>query len=293
MIAPITIATPDQPFTALTWEPNPAQPSAHSADKPPLLLLVHGFPDTPHSFRYQLEFFGDLGYRVIAPWLRGYAPSALAADGNYSVTTLGNDLLQIMDALGYEQADVIGHDWGAGAAYAAATITPERIDHLITCALPYGPGLMQSMVTNGDQQRRSWYLFFFQTPLAEQAMVANDFALVKRLWREWAAPDWSPDETVITAVLECFNNAGSVEAALQYYRQVFSVPPPDQYRPIAVPTLTIHGEQDGCIGVELATPDPAIFTGGCEYYRIAGAGHFVHLEKPGEFNHRVAEFIAA
>jgi len=285
MIESITIPTADQTFMALTMNPN--------SDNPPLMLLVHGFPDTPHSFHHQLKFFSDRGFRVVAPWLRGYAPSAPAADGNYSAPALGMDLLQIMDSLDYTQAVVIGHDWGAGAAYAAAITAPERVSHLITCAVPYGPRLMQAMAINGDQQRRSWYVFFFQTALAEQAVKANDYALIKRLWQEWAGPDWEADETTLAAVLDCFNQPGSIEAALQYYRQTFATPPPAQYLPIASPALYVHGELDGCIGVELAQPDPAMYSAGCDYHQVAGAGHFVHLEKPDEFNQRVAAFVAA
>ena len=284
MIEPITITRSDMQYRALT------SCLDNNNSTPPLMLLVHGFPDTPHSFYHQLKFFSAQGYRVVAPWLRGY--DTPAADNNFSANALGDDLLQIMDSLDYHQAIVVGHDWGAGAAYAAAVAAPERISHLITSAVPYGPGLMQAMAGNGDQQRRSWYVFFFQTPLAEHAVKTDDYALIKRLWQEWAGPEWQGDETSLAAVLDCFNQPGAIEAALQYYRQAFAVPPPEQYLPIACPALYIHGQQDGCIGIELAQPDQSLFTNGCDYYSVAAAGHFVHLEKPDEFNQRVAAFIA-
>ncbi|MEL0081445.1 MAG: alpha/beta hydrolase [Gammaproteobacteria bacterium] len=266
--------------------------AALSAGAGPLMVLAHGFPDTPRSFHHQLDYFSSRGYRVVAPWLRGYAPTGPAVDNNYTAPALGQDLIAVIDALGYAEAIVVGHDWGAGAGYSAAIMAPERISHLVTCAVPYGPVMMNALADNGDQQRRSWYLFFFQTPFAEQAVAHNDFALIKRLWQEWAGPDWQGDEHVLAAVFDCFRQHGTVAAALQYYRQVFAAPPPDQYLPITVPTLYIHGEEDGCIGVELAEPDQCLFQAGCDYAQVAGAGHFVHLEKPGEFNQRVAEFIA-
>lgn len=281
MIDSIEITTNDQNLAAL------------SIGEGPLMLLVHGFPDTPYSFHHQFEYFSGQGFRVVAPWLRGFAPSSPASDSQYTANALGQDLLQIMDSLEYDRAIVIGHDWGAAAACSAAVTAPDRVSHLITSAAPYGPALIQALAANGDQQRRSWYLFFFQTPLAEQAVAHNNFELLRRLWQEWAGPDWDGDVTALDAVLACFRRPGAISAALELYRQVFSAPPPAQYSLIRTRSLYLHGEQDGCIGVELAEPDASLFAEGCDYGQVAGAGHFVHLEKPDEFNRRVAEFIAS
>ena len=280
MIEQVSIATPTIQFQAL------------AAGSGPLMLLVHGFPDTPHSYRSQLDHFSQLGYRVVAPWLRGYAPSSAPVDGDYGVMSLGQDLLNIMDALSAQQAILVGHDWGAGAVNAAALLAPNRVTHLISSAVPYGSALMQGLAGSGDQQRRSWYVFFFLTALADHALPTSDFELVKRLWDEWSAPEWLPEHEVLTAVLDCFHKPGSVAAALAYYRQTFATPPPEQYLPIQVPALYIHGEQDGCIGIEFGEPDQNLYGKGCEYRPVAGAGHFVHLEKADEFNRLVAEFIA-
>ncbi|MBL4622262.1 MAG: alpha/beta hydrolase [Immundisolibacteraceae bacterium] len=280
MIEQISIPTPEIQFQAL------------AAGTGPLMLLVHGFPDTPHSYRSQLDYFSQQGYRVVAPWLRGYAPSSVPADGDYGVMSVGQDLLNIMDTLDSQQAILVGHDWGAGAVNAAALLAPDRVSHLISSAVPYGPALMQGLTASGDQQRRSWYVFFFLTALADYALPINDFALVKRLWDEWTGPEWLPEGEALTAVLDCFRQPGSVSAALAYYRQTFAAPPPDQYLPIQVPALYIHGEQDGCIGIEFGEPDQSLYGQGCEYRPVPGAGHFVHLEQAGEFNCLVAEFIA-
>lgn len=281
MFDSIEIATTGQNLAAL------------SVGEGPLMLLVHGFPDTPHGFHHQLEYFSGQGFRVVAPWLRGFAPSSPASDGHYTAAALGQDLLNIMDSLEVDQAVVIGHDWGAAAACSAALSAPDRISHLITSAVPYGPALIQELATNGDQQRRSWYLFFFQTPLAQLAVAHNNFEFLRRLWQEWAGPDWGGDNQALDAVVDCFRQPGTISAALELYRQLFSEPPPTHYPLIRTPSLYIHGEQDGCIGIELAAPDAKLFADPCDYAPIAGAGHFVHLEKPNEFNRRVAEFISS
>ncbi len=208
------------------------------------------------------------------------------------MAALGQDLLDCITALGYGQAILVGHDWGAAAADAAALAAPDSTSHLITCAVPYSPSVMHALATNSDQQRRSWYMFFFQTPLADQAIATNDFELIKRLWQEWAAPHWQGDPATLDAVLTCFRQPGITGAALAYYRQLLTTPPPTEYLPITCPALYIHGDQDGCIGIELATPQQQFYSRGCDFMAVAGAGHFVHLEKPAQFNQRVAEFIA-
>src|SRR4030095_4472637 len=94
----------------------------------------------------------------------------------------------LMDALaqepGTEPVTVLGHDWGAAAAYGAATMAPERIAKLITMAVPHG--VTKALVTNPAQQRRSWYMFFFQMSFAETAVSYKDFAFIERLWEDWS-----------------------------------------------------------------------------------------------------------
>ncbi len=278
----ITLNTPELQIAAL------------SAGEGPLMLLVHGFPDTPYSFHRQLEYFAACGYRVVAPWLRGYAPSSQPEDGAYGARDLGQDLLSMINVLGYDDAVLIGHDWGAAAANAAALMAPNKITHLVTSAVPYGRRLMQALTTSAAQQRRSWYLFFFQTQLAEAAIPANDFELIRRLWRDWSTPDWQGDAESLRAVIDCFSQPGSINAALQYYRQAFgdidaatvNHPPA-----IEVPALYLHGEYDGCIGSEFAQPEQSLYRHGCEFHLIQQCGHFVHLEQPDQFNSLVQQFI--
>src|SRR6185295_2273665 len=104
----------------------------------PLVLCLHGFPDHPRSFRHQLPALAAAGYRAIAPTMRGYAPSAIPADGLYQTAVLGEDVVAWMDALGCDDAIVFGHDWGAIAAYAAALAAPDRVRKLVVDAMPYG-----------------------------------------------------------------------------------------------------------------------------------------------------------
>src|SRR5947209_9869516 len=88
----------------------------------PLVLLLHGFPDTAHTWDEVRPALAGAGYRAVSPFMRGYFPTAIPADGKYDSETLGRDALALIEALGEKQAVVVGHDWGASAAYAAAAL---------------------------------------------------------------------------------------------------------------------------------------------------------------------------
>src|SRR5258708_7936876 len=110
---------------------------ADGPDDGPLVLLVHGFPDTAHTWSDVLPRLASQGFRAVAPFMRGYYPTTIPADGDYAVLTLGRDVLALIEAHGRTQAIVIGHDWGAYASYAAANLAPERVSKLVTVALPH------------------------------------------------------------------------------------------------------------------------------------------------------------
>lgn len=267
------------------------------AGEGPLVICLHGFPDHALSWTRLVEQLSQAGYRAVAPAMRGYWPGGRAPDGSYQSWATGGDAVALIDALGAEKATVIGHDWGASAAYAAANLAPDRIDKLITMAVPYGPQLGTAMMLDGDQQRRSWYMFFFQTPIATMAASANDFALIDRLWAEWSPGYTLPDQDR-AALKAMFAQPGVLEETLGYYRQLFGVSKPewgDQAAKaaglISVPTLYLHGRQDGCIGVNLVDGMEAQFTAGLRTVVVENAGHFLHLEQPERFGAEVLSFL--
>ena len=266
----------------------------------PLVLCLHGFPDSARSFRHQLPALASAGFRAVAPYLRGYAPSAIPADGAYQTAALALDAVALIDALGADDAVVFGHDWGAVAAYGAAIAAPARIRKLVTAAVPYGPQLMSAFATSYAQQKRSWYMFFFQTPFADLALAYDDFAFIERLWSDWSPGwEWPPEE--MAALKETFRTPGVLQAALGYYRATFNPELQDpaladlqakmMADPIDVPALFIHGAKDGCVGVELVDGMEALFPRGLEVEIVANAGHFVHQEAPELVNRRVLEFL--
>ncbi len=161
------------------------------AGRGPLVLCLHGFPDHARSFRSQLPALAKAGFRAVAPYLRGYAPTDVPPNGPYQAAALATDAAALVEALSpSEPAFVFGHDWGALAAYGAAQLAPRRIRKIATAAVPHGPQLLQAIVSSYEQMRRSWYIFMFQMPTAEAAVSSGDFAFLDRMWADWS-PGWT------------------------------------------------------------------------------------------------------
>ncbi len=267
----------------------------------PLVLCLHGFPDCANTFCHLLPALADVGFRAIAPYMRGYAPTDVP-DDSYQAAVLAIDVVELIDALGVSSAAVIGHDWGAVAAYGAAKLAPQKITKLITLAVPHPVLLFSSLITNPEQQRRSWYMFFFQMSFAEDAMALNDFEFIDRIWQEWS-PLWQCPFNIMNAVKNTFRQPGVAKATLDYYRCLFNpqLHDPSLFdvqallfdSPIEVPTMYFHGERDGCIGLELTEGMEQFFTKGFEKFVVSDAGHWAHLEQPDEVNRRLVEFLTA
>src|SRR3954451_24404859 len=100
-----------------------------------LALCLHGFPDSPHTFRFLLPALAQAGFHAVAPFMRGYAPTEVPADGQYHTGALVRDTNSLHGALaGHRPVDavLIGHDWGATAAYGAAASQPDRWRRVVT-----------------------------------------------------------------------------------------------------------------------------------------------------------------
>lgn len=269
----------------------------------PLALLLHGYPDTAWTWRHLGPHLAERGWRAVAPFMRGYAPTALAPDGGYQIGALVRDTVAAHAALGGdERAVLVGHDWGAATAYATGSFAPRLFRRMVTLAVPPGPTLLaplsspRSLLESAGllprQLRRSWYMGFQQLPLSEHALGR----VIPKLWR-----DWSPgyDGTAdVARVLAALDPPGHRAAALSYYRALAQPwARRDAYAPESdhelrlgpVPTLYLHGEDDGCMLVELARRA----RGFVEMETVPGAGHFLQLEAPDRVNALIGDFLAA
>ena len=266
----------------------------------PLALCLHGFPDTAHTWRMLLGRLSAEGFRAVAPFQRGFAPTAVPADGRYQTGALALDANAFHESLGGDaQAVVIGHDWGAPAAYGAAVHEPDRWHKVIGMAVPPGAAMGAAFLGNLTQVQRSWYMFFFQHPLADLVVAANDMAFLDMLWSQWS-PGYAADND-LRAVKDALRDPANMTAALGYYRAALGTGYQDpQLAAIqdsvssglpTQPTLYLHGADDGCIGAEVAESARAMVTDNVAIEVIGGAGHFLHLEQPVAVNDRIIEFL--
>lgn len=263
----------------------------------PLALCLHGFPDTAFGWRYVIEPLAAAGYRVVAPFMRGYAPTPVPADGQYFVAALAADAIALHEACGGDSdAILIGHDWGALAAYNAASAAPDRWRKVITAAVPPPAAMAGAMLTYA-QLKRSWYMFFFQVGLSDFVVGADDLSFIESLWNDWS-PGYDCTEDM-NYVRQSLSNPENLAAALGYYRATWGTEPPAaQYQAIAAagaqtsphPTLYLHGKNDGCIGVEFASHEGLAAGSACAI--IEGAGHFLQVEQPQKFLDAVLSFLA-
>jgi pimeloyl-ACP methyl ester carboxylesterase len=266
----------------------------------PLAICLHGFPDSAHTWRHLLPRLADAGYRAVAPFLRGYAPTEVPSDGRFQTAASAMDALALRDALGGgADSVIIGHDWGAIITHIAANVRPEAFAKVVTMAVPPGNAVGVAFLSNLAQIKRSWYMFFFQHPFADFVVGANDLAYIDMLWA-----DWSPgfDATEELALLKpSLRDPANLQAALGFYRATLGAGYNDPALQSAQdlsstipsqPLLYLHGRTDGCMGSEVAEFAAAELTSNARAHFVDGAGHFMHLEKPNEVNDIIMSFLA-
>jgi pimeloyl-ACP methyl ester carboxylesterase len=286
----LSLALPGGRFVALAEGPRTG----------PLALCVHGFPDVAETFSESglLSALGGSGYRAVAPYLRGYAPSTLA--GPFDADRLARDLVELADALSPGRpAALVGHDWGAVAAYLALAVAPGRFSRAVTLAVPHPLAFFRNLLRHPSQLRRSGYMAVFQLPgLPERTLRLGGFAWVEELWRRWS-PGYAPSRRHLDRVTGCLDR--SLPAPLGPYRAM-GWPPVSAGRRLAraaapdarirVPTLHLHGGDDGCIGPALrAGQDRHFQPGALAQGIVPDAGHFLHLERPDVVAARVLAWL--
>jgi pimeloyl-ACP methyl ester carboxylesterase len=257
----------------------------------PLALCLHGFPDTAYTWQHLLPELASAGFHAVAPFMRGYAPTEVPADGQYSIAALAADALSLHRALGGDQdAVLIGNDWGAEASYLAARLEPDRWRRLVTLAIPPA-GLDELLLTDYDQLKRFFYLFLLQddSGLAEQVAAKDDMAFLGRLWQDWS-PGFDGSE-YLSKVKESLRAPENLGAAIEYYRAT-QLGDYSDLGPAPQPTLYLHGSRDGCISAELVRGAAELLSPGSRLEIIDGAGHFLHTEQPAEVNARILAWVS-
>ncbi|MBJ7337778.1 alpha/beta fold hydrolase [Mycolicibacterium sp.] len=289
----IDVPTPDVHLRALSW----------GSDDAPIALCLHGFPDTAHGWRKVAPLLVDAGWRVVAPFMRGYAPSSTSADGSYHVGALMDDALRVLGAVGPTGRDVlIGHDWGAIAGSGLAAMPDSPFTKAVIMSVPPAatfrgkvPDVGALLTRLPRQLLRSWYIMYFQLPMLPEHSASW---VVPRLWRQWS-PSYPADEDA-ALVLDAIGAPANWRAALGYYRATIrgSKPPP-RYADLhahwlsrlRLPTLYLHGADDGCASADYATWVEPALPPGSRAEIVEHAGHFMQLDRPADVARLITEYI--
>lgn len=281
------MTTPPGELETTTLDVRGAPVTALALGAGDVVLCLHGFPDTPRTFRALLPALAAAGHRAVAPTLRGYEPAT--AGGAPDVTDLVDDVFATLDALGVARAHLIGHDWGAIVAQLAAAARRERVRSLVSLAIPPLGALPAALLRRPSRLLPLRYVLGFQLRRrASRALLARDLRAVDALWGRWS-PGYHLPEQERQALHAALRAPGVMAAALGYYRDLLALWRPRvralhalSRRPAPVPALYMAGERDGCVPASAfaAAWSATTFERPGELRTIASAGHFLHLEQP-------------
>lgn len=246
----------------------------------PLVLMLHGFPDTAHTWDDLRSRVAAEGYRAVSPYMRGYHPSAIpAADADQE--TLARDALALIEALGARDAVIIAHDWGAAAAYGAAALGPDRVKKLFVIGIPHPATLKPTL-------KKLWgvrHFAAYKLPGAAKRFARNDFAALPAIYRRWS-PTWNPEPREFDAVRASFSNPASLNAAFGYYRKLSPIPSASLKARIAVPVVAFAGLDDPVAEPKDYRRAARMFENEYIVEEVRG-GHFMHREHPEAVAERV------
>jgi pimeloyl-ACP methyl ester carboxylesterase len=268
-------------------------------------VLLHGWPYDPRCYDDVVPPLDAAGCRVIVPYLRGFgATRFLSVDTVRSgqQAALGNDLHELLDALGIARATLAGYDWGGRAACVVAALWPERVRGLVT-----GNGYnIQNIAASAKpvapaQEHRFWYQYYFHTERGRAGLEQNRRALCRYIWQIWS-PDWAFDDATYEKSAVSFDNPDFVAVTVQSYRHRFGYAAGDpalepiearlSAQPaITVPTIVLHGASSGIQPPAGSEAHARHFTGPYQRRVLPRIGHNLPQEAPLAVADAVLELI--
>ena len=252
------------------------------------VLLLHGFPDTARTWTQTIGFLAEQNFRAIALFQRGYYPSQIPANGDYSIRQLAEDALQFIGQLGATKAVIIGHDWGALAAYAAAALAPEKVAAIVAVAIP------PFLVTEDSNEERSVRPHNAYLGRGEESAIAlqrDDFAEVDHLYTLWS-PHWLGAREHAKGVKDALSLEGRSRAAVDYYRFTLSDDDAKAFSvKLSMPALVVYGGDEPEVRKAMFRKAAFAFTGPVICKEYFAVGHWPHLEAPDLFERDVVAFL--
>ncbi len=260
------------------------------SDKP-LIILLHGFPEYWASWKNQIQDLLDAGYQLMIPDQRGYNLSSKPwRIGSYKIDKLAKDIIGLIDYAGKEKAYVIGHDWGAAVTWFIGITYPDRIHKIITINVPHPSVMKKFLLTDKEQRKKSYYMYYFQLPIIPQLYLKRKKykRLVATLVK--TSNDGTFSDEDIARYKQAWGQKRAISCMLNWYRASFRrrVKIPDKR--VTVPILIVWGINDKFLKKEMAEASLDY----CDYGKLEyvnGTTHWVQHEKPGEVNQLIIDFI--
>jgi pimeloyl-ACP methyl ester carboxylesterase len=304
------------------WAQARTPPSARAVETPVLnigfeesgaaqgfpIILLHGFPDDVRAWDEVAAPLASKGYRVIVPYLRGYGPTRFrdpSAPRMAEQAALGQDLIDLADAVGLSRFAVAGYDWGGRAACIAAALHPERV----RAAVLIGGYTIQDTLTPPqpaapERERALWYQWYFNTERGRAGLERNRRGICRLLWETWS-PTWHFTDETFNKTAMSFDNPDFANVVIHSYRhRNFNAPGEPRFAAmerqlaehptIQVPSIVLYGADDGVGRPPVDTPaERASFTARVSRQVVAGAGHFLPREKPSVVSSALLELLDA
>lgn len=250
-----------------------------------VVLLLHGFPQTSHSWRHVWPVLADAGYRVVAPDQRGYSPGA-RPDGvrAYAMAHLVADVVGLLAALGTDRADVVGHDWGAAVAWQLAARHPDRVRTLTAVSVPHPLAFAEALRTDDDQRRRSQYMRDFARPGYENVLLANDAAGLRAVFG--GAPQVDADTYVAR-----LGEPAVLRRCLDWYAAA-SREDLQGLLPVQTPTLHVWSDGDVALGRTATLASRRHVAGPYRLQVLDGVSHWVPEQAADRLGELLREHLA-
>ncbi len=270
------------------------------------VLLLHGFPDDARAFDDVVPVLVRAGYRTIVPYLRGYGPTKFrdaSAPRMAQQAAIGQDVVDLADALKLDRFAAVGFDWGGRAAAIAAVLQPERMRALVLCGgYTIQNTLAPSQPASPEAERNTWYQWYFNTERGRVGLAKNRYALCKLLWQTWS-PTWRFTEETYARTAASFENPDFVDVVIHSYRHRHRNAPGESRfaameqrlaeRPkIQAPSIVLYGADDLLGRAPAESAERSVFPALVAQRVIAGAGHFMPREKPEVVARALLELLA-
>jgi pimeloyl-ACP methyl ester carboxylesterase len=266
------------------------------AGEGPAVLLLHGFPDNAWSWEHQLKALAEGGYRAIAPFMRGYAPTQVPSDAKHDFMTLGRDAVELASALSPDRACLaVGHDIGALQLQAAVAQSPQSFDRPVFVSVNHsatagGVALVPRLA------HRSFHLWLLAHPGLNEVVAAHeDMALIDYLWELWSPPGADYGEQ-LDRVKRTLSQEGALRSAVSVYPNFIPTEstgiPEEMLAPVDLPVMLMYGSDD-VLPAALTEGEEQHHRGGFRREVIDGAVHWPHRENPAQVNSLLLEWFGA